>query len=222
MPMSEDLTPFTSTAGFAVEAVVNGETVDAIFDRNYREELRVEGNDPALTVQTADIPDGTAHGTKASVGFLQFKVKRREHDGTGVTVIRLKEGPTMGGAFYKITAANLELEEGWPDDITYYLTCVEDAYLMLPAKLDVSVLTDAGALEAASASTLPSVMPPWYYQVWYYRLGHVKRDMDFAHDFGTEDHGYYMTVPLGSVIGLPGWRNVQAMVSSGLLVPIDW
>lgn len=31
-----------------------------------------------------------------------------------------------------------------------------------------------------------------------------------------------MTVPLGSVIGLPGWRIVQAMVFSGLLVPINW
>ena len=206
-------------SSFSVEARIGGVTVSGILDRPTEHALEIVGTAPSLTVKSADIPVGTGHGTQVEIGFLQFKIKSLEPDGTGLTLIRLYEGPTMGGAFYRITAANLDIEEGWPDDITYYLTCVEDAYLMLPAKLDVSVLIAAGALEAVSASTPPSVL-----QLWYYRLGHATRDMDFAHDFENpeHEHGYYMTVPLKSVIGLPGWRNVQAMVSSGLLVPIDW
>lgn len=217
MTQVENMNDFFELELNTYEGMIGETPIRVIFDESYAEVHGISGSDPCGTVRRSEVPVGTKIGDVLSIGYLQFRIRDRMGAGKDLVKFRLEAGPTNGGAFYRITAANLDIEEGWPDDITYYLTCVEDAYLMLPAKLDVSVLIAAGALEAVSASTPPSVL-----QLWYYRLGHATRDMDFAHDFGTPEHGYYMTVPLGSVIGLPGWRNVQAMVSSGLLVPINW
>lgn len=207
---------------------MDGAPIRAIYEEPPSLIAGMRGSDPQITMRRSEVPAGTAIGDLVTFGLRQFKIRDRVGAGKDLVRFRLQAGPDRNGSFYRITAANLDLDEGWPDDITHYLTCVEDAYIMLPSSLDVSVLITAGALELVpTPSSVPNAPKLYFYKAGvnvYDDEGEFRyaRDLDFAHDFDTEDAGYYMTAPVGSLIGLPDWRSVGAMVSSGLLIPVDW
>lgn len=92
MPFAEDLSVFFDEADFAVAATLEGVAVRGIFDEPYAEPLSgmVEGSSPTFVCRSADIPS-VAHEQTLVIGARSFKVVGVEPDGTGVTLLRLRE-----------------------------------------------------------------------------------------------------------------------------------
>jgi hypothetical protein len=63
----------------------------AIFDRTFVESVdgSIESRQPVLTVRTSDV-ESLAKDVVFTVGGQDFRVKRQEPDGTGMTLIHLK------------------------------------------------------------------------------------------------------------------------------------
>jgi hypothetical protein len=87
----EDLAPYFSTDGFAVDATLAGVAVRGIYDAAYIGALGnvVEGYAPVFMLATTAAAS-TVHGDTLAIGANVFKVCGVEPDGTGVTTLRLE------------------------------------------------------------------------------------------------------------------------------------
>jgi|APSaa5957512535_1039671.scaffolds.fasta_scaffold122586_3 hypothetical protein len=86
---------FNSDASeFAVEATWNLTTVKGIFDNDFFEvevgEVGVQGNQPRFFCASADI-SGLGEGDAIVIGGVTYNAIREEPDGTGVSLIILRE-----------------------------------------------------------------------------------------------------------------------------------
>lgn len=79
---------------FEVAATWNSTTVQGIFDNDYLEieagEVGVQGNQPRFFCATADI-SGMVAGQDFVIGGVTYKTVRQEPDGTGVSLVVLRE-----------------------------------------------------------------------------------------------------------------------------------
>lgn len=97
MPFAEDLALFTDPADFGVAAsyTAAGEaaaTVNGIFDREWSNELGMEGSGPLFRCAAADVPN-VAHGDELVVGGVSYVVKGVNPDGTGMVDLILELAP---------------------------------------------------------------------------------------------------------------------------------
>ncbi|HEX6828794.1 MAG TPA: hypothetical protein VF104_07430 [Burkholderiales bacterium] len=89
MAFSEDLAPFFDTAGFGVDAVLNGTvSVRGILDEAYVDPLGMSAAAPAFTCAAAALV-----GNTLDIGTRHWKVVAVEPDGTGVQVLKLQVVP---------------------------------------------------------------------------------------------------------------------------------
>ena len=89
---TEDLSPFLDiAAGFAVSAVIGVATVPVIFDATYTSAGgMVESTGPQCTGKTSDLA-AAVQGTAITVGGTAYTVTGNQPDGTGMTVLQLRE-----------------------------------------------------------------------------------------------------------------------------------
>lgn len=89
---TEDLAPFLDTdTGFAVSAVVGAATVPVIFDAAYTSAGgMVESTGPQCQGKTADLA-AAVQGTAITVNGTAYVVTGNQPDGTGITVLQLRE-----------------------------------------------------------------------------------------------------------------------------------
>lgn len=81
-----------ATKGTLDRIIVNGVTIQAHFDNGYLESLDapgVEGRQPYLTCRTSDLVD-VQKDQQVEVGTEQYRVKRLEPDGAGITRVLLR------------------------------------------------------------------------------------------------------------------------------------
>ena len=76
-------------ADFGVSATVGGVSVQGIFDAAYTDPLGMAGNQPQLTVATADLP-AVAVGQAVTINTFAYTVVGIEPDGTGITTLQLR------------------------------------------------------------------------------------------------------------------------------------
>ena len=88
---TEDLTPFLDVAaGFAVSAVIGAATVPVIFDGAYVSAGGMESTGPQCTGKTSDLASAV-QGTAITVNGQAYTVTGNQPDGTGMTVLQLRE-----------------------------------------------------------------------------------------------------------------------------------
>lgn len=89
---AEDLAPFFDVAaGFAVAATIGASTVNVIFDASYLSSgALVESTGPQCTGRTVDLASAV-QGTAITIGGIGYVVTGNQPDGTGVTVLQLRE-----------------------------------------------------------------------------------------------------------------------------------
>jgi len=89
---TEDLSPFLDiAAGFAVSAVIGVATVPVIFDATYTSAGgMVESTGPQCTGKTSDLA-AAVQGTAITVNGTAYVVTGNQPDGTGITVLQLRE-----------------------------------------------------------------------------------------------------------------------------------
>lgn len=87
----DDLDAFVDVDnGFAVEALIGGETVTGIFDAEYAERLNTAGTAPVFMCKSADAA-GIEQGYEVVIGDSDYTVVGIEPDGTGMTMLVLEE-----------------------------------------------------------------------------------------------------------------------------------
>lgn len=91
---AEDFSNYTSTADFGTAATYNGSTsVNGIFDNGFlavQGATDVEGSAPSFLFADADIP-AVAQGGTLLVGAVTYSVIGVHPDGTGMTMLALRE-----------------------------------------------------------------------------------------------------------------------------------
>lgn len=89
---TEDLSPFLDTDdGFAVSATIGAATVPVIFDNAYlAAQGLVESTGPQCLGKTADLA-GAVQGTAVTISGTAYTVTGNQPDGTGMTVLQLRE-----------------------------------------------------------------------------------------------------------------------------------
>lgn len=86
----ETATAANAVAALAnVSAVVDGVTVDGIFDNAYGDAFGVAGSVPTLSCASDDID--AAHGDAVTIGATSYTITNVEPDGTGMTRLTLQE-----------------------------------------------------------------------------------------------------------------------------------
>lgn len=86
----ETATAANAVAALAnVSAVVDGVTVDGIFDNAYGDALGMAGSVPVLSCASDDI--GAARGDTVTIGATSYTITNVEPDGTGMTRLMLQE-----------------------------------------------------------------------------------------------------------------------------------
>lgn len=96
---SDDLDAFLDPEDFGVEAIIDGKSVDGIFDNDFLlADLGVgmESRDPRFMVKTTDVKsvvhdDSVLVPDEISGGTTTYKVKGIEPDGTGITTLVLEK-----------------------------------------------------------------------------------------------------------------------------------
>lgn len=88
MAFTEDLAPYF--ADFGIDATVGGVSVRGIFDAAYAAPLGMASSAPALTISAAAAP-AVAEGDAVVIGATSYAVTAVEPDGTGMTLLRLRE-----------------------------------------------------------------------------------------------------------------------------------
>jgi hypothetical protein len=94
MAFNEDLSVFLSTAEFAVDAIVDGVPVQALFDKAFA--LGSGGasgfatTQPMLTLATSDVP-ANYFGKVVVVNGSTYTIEIHEPDGTGVSALMLQK-----------------------------------------------------------------------------------------------------------------------------------
>lgn len=86
----DDLDTFFAADEFGVEAVVDGETINAILDDEYVEDLDVAGTRPILICRTDEVEE-VVQGDSVTIGETNYQVIATKPDGTGVTRLVLEE-----------------------------------------------------------------------------------------------------------------------------------
>lgn len=91
---AEDLAPFFDVDDFAVTASIGSVTVKGIFDnpsKDYHLGLAgISDSKPTFTGRTADLA-AALYGTAITINGINWTVEDNNPDGTGVTVLVLKE-----------------------------------------------------------------------------------------------------------------------------------
>jgi hypothetical protein len=89
---TEDLTPFLDVAaGFAVSAVIGAATVPVIFDAAYTSAGgMVESTGPQCQGKSSDLA-AAVQGTAITINGQPYTVTGNQPDGTGMTVLQLRE-----------------------------------------------------------------------------------------------------------------------------------
>jgi hypothetical protein len=73
---------------------IDGSSIHAVFDNDYLEALEGPGasvSEPTITARTVDL-EGVERGSVVLVGNSTYRVREREPDGTGITLLRLRSG----------------------------------------------------------------------------------------------------------------------------------
>lgn len=78
------------TACGGVTAVVEGDSITAVFDHGYAEVQGIESEAPLLMCRTSDVAS-VAHGDAVTVNSTSYAVRGIQNDGTGVTILVLEE-----------------------------------------------------------------------------------------------------------------------------------
>jgi len=86
-----DLGVFFDTDEFALSVTVKATAVTAIFDHEYVAVENIEGERPVLTCRTSDLPAGLVNGDPVVVEGVDYTVASIHPDGTGVTLLVLRE-----------------------------------------------------------------------------------------------------------------------------------
>lgn len=90
MAFAEDLSPFFSTAGFAVDATLDGVAVQGIFDEAGVVDNGLAAVAPQFTLPTAQVP-ASPYGKVLTIGARNFTVREHQPDGTGVSTLVLSD-----------------------------------------------------------------------------------------------------------------------------------
>ena len=88
--MVTDLAAFFDADAFAVIATVKGVPVTGIFYREYVEVQNIAGERPVLVCRTADVAVAAQYDAVVVSG-TSYRIRAKEHDGTGVTKLVLEE-----------------------------------------------------------------------------------------------------------------------------------
>ena len=86
--MSDITALFNPEDGFAVTALADGRFVNGIFDRSYIDANGVATNASAFTCASEDV-ELVRQDSSLTVQGVEYRVTVVEHDGTGVSVLRL-------------------------------------------------------------------------------------------------------------------------------------
>lgn len=89
---AEDLSPFFSTAEFAVDAILDGVAVRGIFDRKYIDAgagMGMASTAPAFTLASGAVPASPV-GKLLTVNGENYAIAAIEPDGTGITLLILE------------------------------------------------------------------------------------------------------------------------------------
>ena len=90
MAFVEDFDVFFNddTPGY-LQLVIDGETVEGIFDNKFQDANFVESSNPVFTVKTADVASIAVNSVVMN-GETEYRVIGVEDDGTGVTRLELR------------------------------------------------------------------------------------------------------------------------------------
>jgi len=88
--LTTDLDTFFNTDEFAVNATINSETVNGVFDNEYIEDIEVSGTSPVFTCKTSDVND-VSQDDPVTIDGTGYHVVSIEPDGTGITKLVLEE-----------------------------------------------------------------------------------------------------------------------------------
>lgn len=93
--INNDLDLFISDWKEEVQPIVNGQPVDGVFDEPFTTASplsgQIEASAPTLTLKTAAVPAGTAHGSPVVVRDTSYTVAGIQPDGSGLTSLILRE-----------------------------------------------------------------------------------------------------------------------------------
>lgn len=90
MPFTEQFSIFFTNADFATAATYNAATVQVIFDNDFVDASGMTASTPGILGETSDF-SSAAKGDTITISGTVYVMKQIEHDGTGVTLIRLVE-----------------------------------------------------------------------------------------------------------------------------------
>ena len=88
---SEDFTVYTDPSGLGDIAIIEGEEVWGVFDRQYIEVSGVDGYSPTFLVADDDAGSITKNSTIISVDLVDYLAVAKQPDGTGMTLLILEE-----------------------------------------------------------------------------------------------------------------------------------
>ena len=76
---------------FGAPATVAGQPVVGIHHNPAADDMGLQGSAPSLQVVTAEIPADAGYGAAVSVAGYNYTIGKRHDDGTGATVLTLRE-----------------------------------------------------------------------------------------------------------------------------------
>lgn len=85
----ENLSEFLDSDDFAVEALINEQPVNVIFENGYLELAGMQGVYPHILVRTVDL-EGVAEGDTVVVNKTNYTFVYAEPDGTGISTAILR------------------------------------------------------------------------------------------------------------------------------------
>lgn len=86
----EDLALFYDTEDFAVDVVLDGETITGVMLNPSIESDFIQSSDPVFSCPTASIPD-VSNSSVLITGTKKYRVTAVSPDGTGTTILELRE-----------------------------------------------------------------------------------------------------------------------------------
>lgn len=92
--IAADRAVFTNRDEFGVDVTINGTPARGLFDNEYVDLNAltggVEATGPALTVRDEDA-EAAAHGTSVVIAGTTYKIRGKQPDGTGFTLLKLSK-----------------------------------------------------------------------------------------------------------------------------------
>lgn len=89
MAFTENFSNFINpdTPGYVL-AVILGNEIEAIFDKNYQASFEMNGNNPVMYVADSDL-GAAEQGTSVVINSANYTIANIEPDGSGISIVQL-------------------------------------------------------------------------------------------------------------------------------------